>query len=120
MEPGHPVIHHWWNIIVFNIATEEHKEICTTKSGPDPNKPCIFPFKWKDAWHTYCINEVGGAWCSTSVDDSGNHIGRKNNWGHCGPECPGMDLYNKSRQIGNKIGRLRNNNPLFDSWLKIT
>ena len=28
-------------------------------------------------------------WCSTKVDDNGQHI--TGNWGDCGPDCPGED-----------------------------
>ena len=63
-----------------------------TISGADPNKPCIFPFKFDgQTWNT-CTNvddPSGPYWCSTKVDDQGNHIGGQGNWGNCdGSKCP--------------------------------
>jgi len=66
---------------------------CATISGPDPNKPCIFPFKFGDITYNNCTtigNEPGNikAWCSTKVDDSGKHIGNgQGNWGDCEQYC---------------------------------
>ena len=28
------------------------------------------------------------SWCSTKVDESGNHIGGRGNWGNCDENCP--------------------------------
>ena len=30
---------------------------------------------------------LGGAWCSTKVDNSGRHIGGQGNYGFCDPKC---------------------------------
>ena len=66
-----------------------------TVSGADPNKPCIFPFKFKDKPHYACIlnpSPENKPWCSTKVDDQGNHIGGQGNWGNCdGSKCPMPD-----------------------------
>ena len=35
---------------------------------------------------TWDGDSSGGAWCSTSVDITGTHVG--GNWGNCGPNCP--------------------------------
>jgi len=29
----------------------------------------------------------GQAWCSTSVDSKGDHVGNGGHWGHCSQEC---------------------------------
>ena len=62
-----------------------------TVSGADPNKPCIFPFKFDGiTWNT-CTNVDDPSapfWCSTKVDDEGNHIGGQGNWGNCASNCP--------------------------------
>ena len=60
-----------------------------TVSGADPNKPCIFPFIFNNETHYGCIWDLNDsyAWCSTKVDDQGNHIW--GNWGKCdGSKCP--------------------------------
>ena len=64
-----------------------------TVSGADPNKPCIFPFTFNGETHYGCIwdpnDSSAPAWCSTNVDDEGNHIGDQGNWGNCdGSKCP--------------------------------
>ena len=61
-------------------------------SGPKPNSPCIFPFKYKGIIHHYCptsVNENGttSSWCSTLVDSSGEHVAGAENWGNCEPAC---------------------------------
>ena len=69
----------------------DHANICKTISGPSSNKPCIFPFKFRGDIHNDCNwdgDSSGGAWCSTLIDDSGQHVGGKGNWGNCGPKCP--------------------------------
>ena len=69
---------------------------CSTVSGPNPNAQCIFPFKLEGITYHQCTtadNAKGDItpWCSTLVDDSGEHVG---NWGNCGPDCP-VDLRGK-------------------------
>ena len=64
-----------------------------TVSGADPNKPCIFPFTTNtgQTWNTCTIvdDPSAPAWCSTKVDDQGNHIGGQGNWGNCDvSKCP--------------------------------
>ena len=65
-------------------------------SGENPNAPCIFPFKFKNVTYHQCTkadNAEGDItpWCSTLIDDSGEHIGNAGNWGYCGPDCS-LDL----------------------------
>lgn len=65
--------------------------MCKTVSGPSANVPCVFPFKFRGEIHNDCNwdgDSSGGAWCSTLIDDSGQHVGGKGNWGNCGPKCP--------------------------------
>ena len=62
---------------------------CFTTGGPDVNKSCIFPFKHKGKIYNNCTldgDASGGAWCSTSVDKDGIHIGGSH-WGTCGQNC---------------------------------
>ena len=69
---------------------------CTTTSGPDPNKLCIFPFKFRGITYNSCTtngNDPGdtNAWCSTKVDDSGEHVGDgQGNWGNCETKCQNL------------------------------
>ena len=75
---------------------------CMTVSGPNPDEPCIFPFKYDSKTFKTCTvydNVGGNAWCATKVDGSGNHFYGdyqgdyyydydQENWGNCGPNCP--------------------------------
>ena len=63
---------------------------CTTTSGPDPYKPCAFPFKFRDITYKSCTtdhNDPGdtNAWCSTKTDYSDTHV--KGNYGFCEQKC---------------------------------
>ena len=65
---------------------------CTTTIGPDPNKPCVFPFKLNSVTYNYCTTATNQpddtkAWCSTKVDEFGNHVVRQGYWGYCEPKC---------------------------------
>ena len=65
----------------------ENSVVCRTIGGMEPNRPCVFPFSYKNIEYTSCttIENDGTLWCSTEVDGNGNYIERK--WGNCGPEC---------------------------------
>ena len=78
-------------------------------SGPSPNKPCIFPFKYNGVTFHGCTLKGGSLylgsirvcfliifcgcnpyyqpWCSTKVDATGTHVGKQGFWGNCGPQC---------------------------------
>eukprot|EP00094_Tigriopus_californicus_P006154 TCALIF_05926-PA protein Name:"Similar to snk Serine protease snake (Drosophila melanogaster)" AED:0.19 eAED:0.19 QI:0/0.83/0.71/0.85/0.66/0.71/7/188/824 len=67
------------------------KDCMTTTGSKNPNKPCVFPFKYRGkiyyscAWVIFHITK--GPWCSTQVDEDGNHI--RGQYGVCQPEkCP--------------------------------
>ena len=63
---------------------------CKTDSGADPNKPCVFPFKFRNTTYNCCTFDASPenkAWCSTKVDQAGNHIGGQGNWGYCEEKC---------------------------------
>ena len=75
----------------FNTFNLDHENICKTTSGPSSDVPCVFPFKFRGEIHNECNwdgDASDGAWCSTLIDDSGQHVGGKGNWGNCGPKCP--------------------------------
>ena len=56
------------------------------------NKPCVFPFKFRGLTYNNCTTadnapEDKNAWCSTKVDEFGNHVGEQGNWGICETRC---------------------------------
>ena len=66
-------------------------EICSVieKRGKD-FKPCTFPFTYEGVKYNNCtvVNDPDGKpWCSTKVDDDGNHVQSGGHWGHCGQDC---------------------------------
>ena len=72
---------------------------CKTVSGPSPNEPCIFPFKFNGITFDECTTESNTEgnltpWCSTFVNNFGRHVSETGNWGNCGPDC--------NRKIGKK------------------
>ena len=75
---------------MFGNSVEMPKPECTTVGGPDPNKPCVFPFKHKGNTFITCALAPNDDkhWCSTLVDEAGEHIAANGNWGHCGLDCP--------------------------------
>jgi len=81
-----------------NINTPNHlhadqgteEQGCSAVGGPGNALPCVFPFKIGGrVWNT-CASPVDNTnnrpWCSTRVDETGNHI--TGNWGNCDENCP--------------------------------
>ena len=66
-----------------------NRTTCTTVSGRKSNKACIFPFKFDGVTFKSCImsrsRSQTKAWCSTKVDESGDHISGHS--GFCEPAC---------------------------------
>ena len=59
---------------------------CTTASGPDPNKPCQFPFTYQGEWHLECtLQNDTNFWCATETTDSSNTTLKH---GYCEMSCP--------------------------------
>ena len=55
--------------------------VCHTEEGT----PCIFPFKYKDKRYNECTKDGHSKfWCSTKVDENGNH---EKKWGNCADDC---------------------------------
>jgi len=76
-----------------DTPSPSQKNVCTTVSGRDPNKPCVFPFTFRGKTYNTCtwdMHHLTGrkAWCSTYVNDTGHHQGGQGNWGACGSGCP--------------------------------
>ena len=64
----------------------------TSKDSKDPEKECVFPFTLNNFTFNGCpalpTNETNTKrWCSTKVDDTGNHITGGDNWGYCTVGC---------------------------------
>ena len=60
-------------------------------AGPSTGTKCIFPFTHNGVIHKTCTKHgiedtEYKPWCSTKVDDNGNHI--SGNWGDCSQDCP--------------------------------
>ena len=64
---------------------------CQTTNEPGSkvkNSPCKFPFTNNGEKYDSCTTDNdpdGRFWCSTKVDQSGNH--QKGNWGYCSRKC---------------------------------
>ena len=64
---------------------------CQTTNEPGSkvkNSPCKFPFTNNGKKYDSCTTDNdpdGRFWCSTKVDQSGNH--QKGNWGYCSRKC---------------------------------
>ena len=70
---------------------EDEEEICrtTNESGSRvKNEKCIFPFILFGKIYHACTDAKdsdGRFWCSTEVDESGQHVRKK--WGYCSSNC---------------------------------
>ena len=74
--------------LILHFFTES---TCITNGGPNAGKPCIFPFIWKSVTYNGCPPdpEVNSeTWCSTKVDENGNHIIGQSEYGFCSRNCP--------------------------------
>merc|ERR1712243_97993 len=60
---------------------------CTTSSGPETGKSCVFPFRYNGIVYSECTSvDQSAAWCATEVDAGGNFISNK--YGFCPSSCP--------------------------------
>ena len=77
-----------------------------TKDGPDPNKPCVFPFIDRGISHSKCTSGASDLqqWCPTEVDRNGHYIDEK--WGNCDSNC----------ETGN-TSFVSLNQVVLDSWI---
>ena len=76
----------------------------TTADSKDPRKPCIFPFKFKGEKYFGCPPDPevrGRRWCSTAVDNRGNHITGKGDFGFCEESCPKHKTQSKDLHLRN-------------------
>ena len=66
----------------------------TSRDSIDPNKPCSFPFYWKDELLFNCTDQDNGGelWCYTKLaQDFRPHPNNTAKWGLCGDQCQGTD-----------------------------
>jgi len=77
------------------------KKCITTPSRPSlnghPSKgeaECVFPFIYKGVKYNSCIPgnttmslPPHSLWCSTKVDEEGNHVTKQGEWGYCSSPC---------------------------------
>ena len=73
---------------MFQTDLDPGQEDCYTEN----KKSCVFPFRYNGISYHRCTleqaDEQGVAWCSTLVDENGNHVSGGGHYGNCGPNCP--------------------------------
>jgi hypothetical protein len=74
----------------YEYENSEIPEKClTTNDSTDPNKPCIFPFKFNDVVYEGCptdLKDKNKRWCSTESNE--NNVENSEKWGYCSGYCP--------------------------------
>ena len=71
-------------------------ECMTTKDSYNSNKPCSFPFYWRDQLLQNCSDQDTGGepWCYTKVNQEFKHNSslqeHEGGWGLCRPGCQGL------------------------------
>lgn len=75
-------------------------ECMTTKDAYNSNKPCSFPFYWRDKLVHNCSDEDTGGelWCYTKVNQELKYS-FEGGWGLCRPECKGPVCFLVSTNI---------------------
>ena len=69
------------------------EDVClTSEDSKDPNKECVFPFTFNNFTYNGCPTDPTDEtktkrWCSTNVDETGNHVAGGDNWGYCTKGC---------------------------------
>ena len=74
---------------------------CTvTVAGPNPNRKCVFPFKYGSKTYRSCtdISDPGRFWCSTKTDENGRHVTKRKQWGYCHPSCGSLRTMIRKRK----------------------
>ena len=78
---------------------------CTvTVSGPNPNRKCVFPFKYGSKTYGSCtdVSDPGKYWCSTKTDKNGRHVTKRKQWGYCHPSCGSIRTRIRKRRPSKK------------------
>lgn len=72
-------------------SAETIKNCSTTSDSIDPSTKCVFPFIYKGLEHFGCPvdpEDNSRRWCSTEVDENGEHVSGKEKYGFCLDTCP--------------------------------
>ncbi|XP_059099182.1 phenoloxidase-activating enzyme 1-like [Tigriopus californicus] len=83
-----------------SIQSANQEQQCKTIAGPQPMRPCVFPFQYEGTIYNTCVSEETGSrtWCSTDVTEANVHI--QGSWGVCDPRvCPKPDAFRTSEQM---------------------
>ena len=98
----------WWTHLAGSSSTSGGR--CFTSSGPSSNSRCVFPFIHGGVRYNGCTlasADDGRPWCSTRVDNRGNHINGGGNWGHCPFGCVndfrGQSVINNNNDLLDRI-----------------
>jgi len=62
----------------------------TNGDGPVKNAPCVFPFTVNGRKYHGCTIDYDAKnryWCSTQVDEDGQHVPSMGKWGYCKSNC---------------------------------
>ena len=72
-------------------STEEKVEDCfVVEKKSNETKPCIIPFIYQERLFNGCTDFVdirAKPWCSTEVNENGEHIIGQGTWGECKDVC---------------------------------
>lgn len=83
-------------IKTIQIIVIHFSEFCSViEKKSSKSQPCIFPFKYYGSTYDACtdVNDPDNKlWCSTKVDQDGNHDQSGGHWGHCGQDCSARPL----------------------------
>merc|ERR1712012_1298689 len=88
---GTVIPNQWGDCVVSSTSGCAQETItvpsCTTSSGPESGKACVFPFGYKGVVYKECATvDQSSAWCGTEVDAGGNFVDGK--YGFCPSTCP--------------------------------
>ena len=87
------------NSRIFQKCRNCRAKKCSTVGGASPNASCVLPFIYDNKEYHSCIYgpfSDGIPWCSTKVDENGNHISKKGHWSYCSDSCA---IENRSNTI---------------------
>ena len=79
---------------LLGLALLTSAQKCSVTQERDPGQvetvPCVFPFTWQGKTFNSCTKEgddQGKLWCSTMVDQAGNHVTGQGQYGFCSQGC---------------------------------
>jgi len=80
----------------------------TSKDSKAPETECVFPFTFNNFTYNGCPTDPTDEtktkrWCSTKVDETGNHITGGDNWGYCTEGCS-PEIFPDEFKLGSEAG----------------